>query len=263
MDYLLLLAGFAVGLLVGLTGVGGGALMTPALILYGIPPAVAVGTDLVYAALTKCVGVALHQLRRNIDWRVAGTMALGSLPASAAMLWLLESWQAKGAGYQGLVTGTLGVALVLTAAVTLLRPWLLQRRALRLGERALFLATTAGGAVVGILVTLSSVGAGALGAALLLLFHRRLSMTTIVATDLTHAVFLAAVAGVGHWRLGSVDGSLLLPLVAGSVPGLYVGARWASRLRDEILRPVIASFLLILGLSFILLEGAGLTAAGS
>ncbi|MGA8261105.1 MAG: sulfite exporter TauE/SafE family protein [Arenicellales bacterium] len=250
MDYLLVAAGFAVGLLVGLTGVGGGAVMTPALILYGIPPAIAVGTDLVYAALSKSLGVVLHQLRRNVQWRVVGSLALGSLPACGATLWLLEIWRAEDASYQGLLTVALGVALVLTAAVTLLRPWLMHRRDFQLEGRGLFLVTVAGGAFVGVLVTLSSVGAGALGAAFLLLFYRAMPMNTIVGTDLTHSVFLAALAGIGHWQLGSVDVGLLLPLLAGSIPGLCVGARWASRLRDEILRPVVASFMLVLGLGF-------------
>jgi uncharacterized membrane protein YfcA len=235
---------------VGLTGVGGGAVMTPALILYGIPPAVAVGTDLVYAALGKSVGVVLHQLRRNIRWRIVASLALGSLPASAATLWLLETRHARGTGYQDLLTVALGVALVLTAAVTLARPWLMHHRHFQLEGRTLFIATVAGGAFVGVLVTLSSVGAGALGAAFLLLFHRSLPMNAIVGTDLTHSVFLAGLAGIGHWQLGSVDIALLLPLLVGSIPGLYVGTRWASRIRDEILRPVIASFLLILGLGF-------------
>lgn len=254
MDYLLVIAGFAVGLLVGLTGVGGGALMTPALILYGVPPAVAVGTDLVYAALSKSVGVVLHQLRRNIEWRVVGHMALGSLPASAAMIWMLDTFHARGIAYEGLVTITLGVALVLTAGVTLLRPWLIRHRDFRFRGPALFLFTVAGGAFVGALVTLSSVGAGAVGAVILLLFYPSMPMAVVVATDLAHSVFLAALAGVGHWELGSVDISLLVPLSAGSIPGLYLGTRWASRIRDDILRPVIASFLLLLGLGFSLKE---------
>lgn len=250
MDYLLVPAGFAVGLLVGLTGVGGGALMTPMLILYGIPPAVAVGSDLIYAALTKSVGAVLHQLRRNIEWRIVGRMALGSLPACAATLWLLGSWHSQGSGYESLVTITLGGALVLTAGVTLLRPWLMAHRDLELSERAVFLGTIAGGAFVGALVTLSSVGAGALGAAFLLVFYRSLPIATVVGTDLTHAVFLAALAGFGHWHLGSVDLTLLAPLLIGSIPGLYLGTRWASRIRDGVLRPVIAGFLLMLGVGF-------------
>lgn len=254
MEYLLVPAGFAVGLLVGLTGVGGGALMTPTLILYGIPPAVAVGTDLIYAALTKSLGVVLHQWRGNIQWRVVGRMALGSLPASLLMLWLLGSRHTRGMGYESLITTTLGVALVLTALVTLLRPWLMRHRDFELNERSLLLATVAGGAFVGVLVTLSSVGAGALGAAFLLMFYRSLPTTTVVGTDLTHAVFLAALAGIGHWRLGAVDVTLLVPLLAGSMPGLYLGTRWASRIRDDVLRRVIASFLLVLGLSFSLKE---------
>lgn len=250
MDYFLVPAGFAVGLLVGLTGVGGGALMTPMLILYGIPPAVAVGSDLIYAAVTKSVGAVLHQWRSNIQWRIVGRMALGSLPACAATLWLLGSWHAQGTGYESVVTVTLGVALVLTAGVTLLRPWLMAHRSLELSERAAFLGTVAAGVLIGILVTLSSVGAGALGAAFLLLFYRSLPIATVVGTDLTHAVFLAALAGFGHWRLGSADLSLLAPLLAGSIPGLYLGTLWASRIRDGVLRPVIAMFLLILGLGF-------------
>jgi uncharacterized protein len=254
MDYLLVLAGFAVGLLVGLTGVGGGALMTPTLILYGIPPAVAVGTDLVYAALSKSVGAVMHQLRRNIEWPVVGRMALGSLPASAATILMLRIFHARGVGYEGLLTITLGVALVLTAGVTLLRPWLMRHRDLRLEGSALFFLTVAGGAFVGALVTLSSVGAGAVGAVFLLLLYPSLPMAVVVATDLAHSVFLAALAGIGHWELGSVDIGLLVPLSIGSIPGLYLGTRWASRIRDEILRPVIASFLLLLGLGFPLKE---------
>jgi len=254
MDYLLVPSGFAVGLLVGLTGVGGGALMTPMLILYGVPPAVAVGTDLVYAALTKSVGAVLHQLRRNIRWRVVGRMALGSLPACAGTLWLLGSWHAQGPGYEAVVTVTLGGALVLTAGVTLLRPWLMGHRGLELSERAVFVGTVAAGAFIGTLVTLSSVGAGALGAAFLLLYYRSLPVAAVVGTDLTHAVFLAALAGFGHWRLGSTDPGLLAPLLIGSIPGLYLGTRWASRLRDGVLRPVIATFLLALGLGFSLKE---------
>lgn len=254
MDLLLVPAGFVVGLLVGLTGVGGGALMTPALILYGIPPAVAVGNDLVYAALTKSVGAVLHQIRRNIQWRIVGRMALGSLPASGAMLWLLGNWHSKGTEYESVLTVILGGALVLTAGVTLLRPWLMQYRNIDFAERTVFLATVASGAFIGALVTLSSVGAGALGAAFLLLFYRTLPMATIVGTDLTHAVFLAALAGLGHWQLGVVDPSLLAPLLVGSIPGLYLGTRWANRIRDGVLRTVIATFLLLLGAGFFLKE---------
>lgn len=254
MDLFLVPAGFAVGLLVGLTGVGGGALMTPALILYGIPPAVAVGSDLVYAALTKSVGAVLHQIRRNIQWRIVGRMALGSLPACGVTWWMLRTWHTQGTGYESVVTITLGVALVLTAGVTLMRPWVMQHRNIDFTERTVFIATVAGGAFIGALVTLSSVGAGALGAAFLLLLYRTLPMATIVGTDLAHAVFLTALAGVGHWHLGAVEPSLLAPLLMGSIPGLYIGTRWASIIRDDVLRPVIATFLLLLGLGFFLNE---------
>jgi len=254
MDYLLVPAGFAVGLLVGLTGVGGGALMTPMLILYGIPPAVAVGSDLIYAALTKSVGAVLHQIRRNIQWRIVGLMALGSLPASGAVLVLLAYFHEAGKGYESLITVTLGVALLLTACVTLLRPWLMEHRDVELPDRVVRYGTVVGGAFVGALVTLSSVGAGALGAAFLLVFYRRLPVASVVGTDLAHAVFLAALAGLGHWKLGAVNFSLLVPLLMGSIPGLYIGTQWATRMRDGVLRPVIAVFLLILGLGFFMKE---------
>ncbi|HSH42540.1 MAG TPA: sulfite exporter TauE/SafE family protein, partial [Arenicellales bacterium] len=147
---------------------------------------------------------------------------------------------------------TLGAALVLTAAVTLLRPWLLAHRRLDLSARAELLGTVAGGAFVGALVTLSSVGAGAMGAAFLLLLYPSLPVAAVVGTDLAHAVFLAALAGIGHWRLGAVDVALLAPLLMGSIPGLYLGTRWAGSIRDALLRPAIATLLLMLGLGFTL-----------
>src|SRR5690606_29664658 len=224
MDVALLPTGFAVGVLVGLTGVGGGALMTPALILYGIPPAVAVGTDLVYAAVTKSVGAVVHHRRGNVDWRLVARLAAGSLPAAAAMLWLLREIGAHGVDHGDAVTTMLGVALVLTAVVVLARPWLHGRRAVPDKAPAPWLVA-AGGAVLGALVTASSVGAGALGAALLLVAYRRLPVATVVGTDIAHAVLLALAAGIGHWHLGTVDAVLLAQLAAGSLPGVYIGAR--------------------------------------
>lgn len=249
MDVALVPTGFAVGVLVGLTGVGGGALMTPALILYGIPPAVAVGTDLMYAAVTKSVGAVVHQRRGNVDWRLVARLAAGSLPAAAAMLWLLGELGGRGIDHGDAVTAILGVALVLTAVVVLARPWLHGRGAVPDKSPAPWLVA-AGGAVLGALVTASSVGAGALGAALLLVACRQLPVTTVVGTDIAHAVLLALAAGIGHWHLGTVDAVLLAQLAAGSLPGVYIGARLSDCVPGLLLTRALAVLLLALGIGF-------------
>lgn len=248
MDSMLVLTGLAVGVLVGLTGVGGGAVMTPALILYGIPPAVAVGTDLVYAAVTKSAGAVIHQARRNIHWSIVARLAAGSLPAAGVVLWLLHHFQASGEGYDRVVTAVLGFALVLTAVVVVTRRFRSDARRPAPGPRGK--VTVAGGAVLGVLVAASSVGAGALGAALLLAAYPRLPMSGVVGTDIAHALLLATVAGLGHWHLGSVDLGLLAPLLVGSLPGVYLGARLTGLVPDRILAPVMALILFVLGISF-------------
>src|SRR5690606_2024412 len=249
MDLVLVPTGFAVGVLVGLTGVGGGALMTPALMLYGIPPSVAVGTDLVYAAVTKSVGALVHQQRGNVDWRLVARLAAGSLPAAAAMLWLLGKLGTSSGDRGDVVTAILGVALVLTAIVVLARPWLHGHREEPGKAPAPWLIVT-GGVVLGTLVTASSVGAGALGAALLLMACRQLPVTTVVGTDIAHAVLLALAAGIGRWRLGTVDTVLLATLAAGSVPGVYIGARLSDRVPGLLLTRALAVLLLALGIGF-------------
>lgn len=251
MDPLLAVTGLVVGLLVGLTGVGGGAIMTPALILYGIEPVVAVGTDLVYAALTKSAGVVVHQRRGNVQWPLVAMLAAGSLPGAVVTLWWLARFRADGGDFGMLLTSVLGVALVLTAVVILLRPWLCAGATVtppRTAGRRLL--TILGGGFLGALVAASSVGAGALGAALLLLVHRGLPIPRIVGTDLAHALLLATVAGIGHWQLGSVDLSLLAPLLAGSLPGVYLGARLAGWIPERVLTPMVALLLLATGIGF-------------
>lgn len=246
MDTMLLPTGLAVGFLVGLTGVGGGALMTPALILYGVPPAVAVGTDLVYAAMTKSTGVLLHQLRGNIDWSIVALMSSGSLPAASCMVWLLSTLSARDIDYTPIVTSVLGATLVLTGVVVLLRPALARLGADRHAPRPRWV-TVLGGAGIGSLVAASSVGAGALGAALLMVLHQSLPVRRVVGTDLAHALLLAVVAGIGHWRLGAVDSGILILLLAGSLPGVYLGARLAGKLPESFLAPAMALLLTLLG----------------
>ena len=258
MDWLNLAAGAGVGLLVGLTGVGGGSLMTPILVLlFGVAPAAAVGTDLWFAAITKLAGGALHHTRGNVDWQVLRRLSLGSLPASVATLAWLKL--AGGGSVRGaLILGTLGLMLVLTAAAMILKPQIqaLGRR-LRLGSAESFkrwqpLATVLSGAVLGVLVTLTSVGAGALCAVLLTyLYPLRMTARRLVATDLVHAIPLTVVAGSGHLLLGHVDGRLLLELLAGSIPAVLLGAHFSDRAPDKLLRPLIAAVLVLVGLKLL------------
>lgn len=248
-------AGLVVGLIVGLTGIGGGALMTPVLVLgFGISPLVAVGTDLAYAAITKSTGVWVHWRRGFVEWRIMGTMALGSLPAAVITLLLLGQSGGHPKVSEALITTALSVALVLTALVLLSKDQLqriheLPRLAsVRLWIRQRRLAfTVAGGVGIGILVTLSSVGAGALGTAMLVLLYPGLRGSAIIGTDLAHAVPLAAVAGLGHASIGSVDTTLLVNLLLGSLPGVYLGSRLGIFLPEKILRPVLAVMLMYAG----------------
>ena len=257
-DPLRSLSGFAVGLLVGLTGVGGGALMTPLLILvFGIHPATAVGTDLLYAAVTKSAGVAVHGWNGTVDWRVTGRLAAGSIPATILTLFALH-YVGGAAGpehFSAFLSTMLGVALILTASVVLLHQKILRLAGTYIGDpepRRTAILTVAGGAALGALVSLSSVGAGAIGATAIILLYPRLSMARIVGSDIAHAVPLTFVAGLGYWLLGSVDWLLLGSLILGSVPGIVVGSHASARVPDRILRPILAVALAAVGSKLIL-----------
>ena len=252
MDFGYSVAGFFVGAIVGLTGVGGGSLMTPLLVLlFGIHPAVAVGTDLLYAAVTKAGGAVVHGRNGTVDWRIVVALGTGSVPAAALTLWWLSTHSGSAYGSQSLISGTLGVALVLTACALLFRARL-QALAERPGigefrERHLRGLTIATGAVLGLLVTISSVGAGALGTAALVFLYPRLSAARIVGSDIAHAVPLTLVAGMGHWWLGNVDWTLLGALLVGSLPGIALGSQIAARMPERFLRPLLASMLFGIG----------------
>ncbi len=252
MDFGYSVAGFFVGAIVGLTGVGGGSLMTPLLVLlFGIHPSVAVGTDLLYAAMTKAGGAVVHGRNRTIDWRIVRALGAGSVPAAALTLWWLSTHSRSAYGSQSLISGTLGVALVLTACALLFRSRL-QALAERPGigawrERHLTPLTVATGAVLGLLVTISSVGAGALGTAALVFLYPRLPAVRIVGSDIAHAVPLTLVAGMGHWWLGNVDWTLLSALLIGSLPGIALGSQIAARMPERFLRPLLASMLFGIG----------------
>lgn len=251
MDVMVSLAGLGVGFLVGVTGVGGGAIMTPLLIFgFGVSPVVAVGTDLFYAAFTKLGGVWTHARQSTIDWRIVRRLASGSLPAALLTLLVLNSIDVHTAELEGIITSTLGAALIISAGALLFRHFLRESH-FSVAERWQKPATIAMGAVVGVLVTLTSVGAGALGAAALFWLYPRLRVASVVGTDLAHAVPLAALAGIGHWQLGSVDFSLLGALLVGSLPGVYLGSRFSASLPDRWLRPTLATLLLMIGIRLV------------
>jgi hypothetical protein len=242
-------SGFAVGLLVGMTGVGGGSLMTPVLILlFGIHPATAVGTDLLYAAATKTGGSLVHGLARNIQWRIVGRLACGSIPASIVTLTVLWWLHLDKEMTRSLINLVLSVSLFLTSAALLFRRTIRERyrQAFNsLGEDKTALATVLVGAALGVLVSLSSVGAGAVGVMALLLFYPELPMATIVGSDIAHAVPLTLVAGTGHWLVGSVDWRLLGSLLTGSLPGIFIGSYFAIRVPERALRLVLAATLIL------------------
>ncbi|MEX2516594.1 MAG: sulfite exporter TauE/SafE family protein [Gammaproteobacteria bacterium] len=255
MDFGYTIAGLVVGFIVGMTGVGGGSLMTPILVLgFGVQPAIAVGTDLLYAAITKSGGIFVHNRKGTIDWRIVGLLAAGSMPASIFAIFLLKQLEQSGVNYDGLITGSLSVALILTSMVLLFKNQLLSiGRNERLASlRALHQklqtpATIVAGIVLGVLVTLSSVGAGALGAAILFLLYPRMTAIRIVGTDIAHAVPLTLIAGLGHAHLGTIDYMMLAALLLGSLPGIYLGSHLATRLPDHVIRPALAGMLLLIG----------------
>jgi hypothetical protein len=244
-------SGFAVGLLVGFTGVGGGSLMTPLLVLlFGFHPATAVGTDLLYAGLTKSGGTLVHGRNRTVDWRIVGRLACGSLPGTVATLLALGWFGTGSVRTASAISLTLGIALILTAVTLLARTWLLARLAgasERMTDRQTLALTVLFGLFLGIMVSLTSVGAGAIGVTVLLVLYPRMPTVRIVGSDIAHAVPLTLVAGAGHWFVGAVDWPLLGSLLIGSLPGIAIGSHFAPRVPDRVLRPLLAVTLFIVG----------------
>ncbi len=243
-DFLYTISGFAVGLLVGMTGVGGGALMTPLLILlFGINPAAAVGTDLFYAAVTKSAGGIVHGFNRTVDWRVVRRLATGSVPMTVVTTAALSLLDINGPATRQLIGAALAFTLFLTAATLVFRNAMTARYAARIGglpEDRIALLTVVVGGVLGILVSISSVGAGAIGVTALVLLYPKLRTARIVGTDIVHAVPLALAAGIGHWFLGSIDWRIFLALILGSIPGILIGSYAAVRVPETALRIVLA-----------------------
>jgi hypothetical protein len=248
---LYVLSGFCVGVLVGMTGVGGGSLMTPLLILlFGVHPTTAVGTDLLFAASTKTLGTMVHGASRTVDWALVGLLAIGSVPATIATLLVLSRFDLHGATAQHVVALTLGAVLLFTAAFLLAGRRLREHYAERLANldsRKVRSFTIALGVTMGILVTATSVGAGAIGVTVLLMLHPKMPVARIVGSDIAHAVPLTLLAGLGHWLLGSIDAKLLTTLLIGSLPGIAIGSYLAGRAGDAVVRITLAVVLVIVG----------------
>ncbi len=247
------ICGLIVGALVGLTGVGGGSLMTPILVLvFGQPPAVAVGTDLLFSASTKLVATASFGFSRRVDWRIVARLAIGSVPSAAAViLWFWLDHRPPGV-VDALISRLLAVILALAAVALLLenslRRWGLKfTAAWFLGtERHKVMLTIVAGALLGMGVTLTSVGAGALGvAALVALYPLRLPSDRLVATDIAHALPITAIAAAGHAVLGHVDLKALACLLVGSIPGVLLASRATIRFPPQFTRSFIALMLAV------------------
>jgi uncharacterized protein len=255
-DLLYSASGLFVGFLVGLTGVGGGSLMTPILVLlFGVHPATAVGTDLLYAAVTKATGTLVHGVKGSVDWLVTLRLATGSVPAATITLILLHRYGMDSPRGSYLIQVVLGAALLITAVALVFRPQLAKfaARHRRAPSQSSTLALTViTGAVLGALVTLTSVGAGAIGVTVLLLLYPALPTTRIVGSDIAHAVPLTLLAGAGHWLLGSIDWSLLLSLLVGSLPGIVIGSLLSAKAPEKLLRNVLAATLTVVGVRLVL-----------
>ena len=242
-------SGFVVGILVGTTGVGGGSLMTPLLILiFGVSPAVAVGTDLLHASVTKTAGTLIHGLHGTIDWHIVRWLAMGSVPASVIALFVLGLLDTRGATTRALITALLAGALFLTALALIFREKIRKLYAARMGSldpRHTAMLTIAVGAGLGGIVSFTSVGAGAIGVTALVLLYPQRPVVRIVGSDIAHAVPLTLVAGLGHWLVGSVNWQVLASLLVGSLPGIIVGSLFAVRMPDSAIRLGLAVVLIV------------------
>lgn len=255
---LYILSGAGVGLAIGITGVGGGSLMTPLLILMGFPYHIAIGTDLLYAAVTKAAGVAAHQKQKTIRWNIVFALGAGSIPASLITAYLLDKVFTGADDYGPLLTTSLGFMLIFTALVLIFKNKLQgssdeNSPKKRCVERYSLPLTVFMGLFLGVFVTLTSVGAGAIGTAILLILYPRLRALNVVGTDIAHAVPLTLIAGMGHLIfLGNVDFVLLGCLLIGSLPAVHIGTKIGAQLPSNVLRPILAVILMVLGAKFAL-----------
>lgn len=249
----LIIAGLFVGFVVGMTGVGGGSLMTPILLWFGIPPTTAVGTDLLYAAFTKIGGVYVHNKKKNINWTITGWLSLGSVPAALITLWVLESIKTDITAMNAIIKYSLGWALLFTSIAVLFKKRIMIFSQKHAGDRFHYesktqnMLTVAIGVLLGATVTLTSIGAGALGTVTLFFLYPILPTPRLVGTEIAHAVPLTLVAGIGHASMGNLDLALLGQLLLGSLPGIYMGSMLSGKVPDLFLRNAIAVMLFMVG----------------
>jgi uncharacterized membrane protein YfcA len=251
-------SGLLVGVLVGITGVGGGSLMTPLLVLlFNVHPATAVGTDLLYAAITKSAGAAVHSRNKTVNWRIVGMLALGSVPAALCTLYMMSGVNRDSLSFKSVLTHSLGWMLFLTSILLIFRKpivdkvtnWRRHRKPVE--QRTIAIVTMILGLLLGALVTLTSVGAGALGVTALLMLYPRLEIRDVVGSDIVHAVPLTLVGGVGYWLIGEIDWTLLISLLIGSIPGIIFGSHLAPRMPDKLIRPILAITLALVALKLV------------
>ena len=256
MEFLLhILSGAGVGFLIGLTGVGGGSLMTPLLLLFGYPAPVAIGTDLLYAALTKLGGAYSHHKRGHVQWRIVLLLALGSVPTSLLIHgFFLDFNQQNSESFESILTRSLGVMLIVTSIILIFKGKLRQGAIDNRPQQLMSLlhqyrgrVTFVMGVLLGVCVTLSSVGAGAFCAAILLTVYSKTPSVHIIGTDIAHAVPLTFIAGLGYLAAGYVDMSLLVSLLVGSLPAIHLGTRVSSRVPEALLQRLLVLVLLTLG----------------
>ena len=240
-----IVSGFAVGLLVGMTGVGGGSLMTPLLtLLFGVPPSVAVGTDLAFASITKSAGTLTHRLRGTIRWDIVKRLCIGALPAAIVATLALKSFGTLSPEIGQIIRYSIAASVLLTVVALIFKgrmlAWINAHPEKQLQGNKLAAATIIAGAVLGVLVTVSSIGAGAIGATLLVMLYPRMSSAEVAGTDIAYAVPLTAIAALGHWWLGSIHWELLASLLVGSLPGITLGSWVARSVPEKFLRVLLA-----------------------
>ncbi|MEB0137718.1 MULTISPECIES: sulfite exporter TauE/SafE family protein [unclassified Undibacterium] len=256
MTFTYIISGFAVGTLVGLTGVGGGSLMTPLLtLLFGVSPAVAVGTDLAFASITKATGTFTHRLRGTVDWHVVRLLCYGALPAALLATLSLKHFGSLNKEIAQIIRYSIAISVMLTVIALLFKSkmmtWLNNHPEKQLQGRQLAIATIVSGALLGTLVTISSIGAGAIGATLLVMLYPRMSAAHIAGTDIAYAVPLTAIAAFGHWWLGSIDWALLGALLLGSLPGITIGSLAARAVPEKFLRGILATTLTLVAVKLV------------
>nr|WP_314628663.1 sulfite exporter TauE/SafE family protein [uncultured Janthinobacterium sp.] len=240
-----IVSGFAVGLLVGMTGVGGGSLMTPLLtLLFGVPPSVAVGTDLAFASITKSAGTLTHRLRGTIRWDIVKRLCMGALPAAVIATLALKSFGTLSPEIGQIIRYSIAGSVLLTVVALIFKgrmlAWINAHPEKQLQGNKLAAATIIAGAVLGVLVTVSSIGAGAIGATLLVMLYPRMTSAEVAGTDIAYAVPLTAIAALGHWWLGSIHWELLASLLVGSLPGITLGSWVARSVPEKFLRVLLA-----------------------